>query len=233
MILDSETSSSDTKMKNSDHNIKNSKTKTLYLGIMCFATNCLSLIAFEVGSYGSFRSVSRPAVFNNLLRRNYNLRIKIMMVDMLAAFVSTIMLTIGDMYGIPYLYLPWLINTIEGIALYEGPALFGLAYNVLPNASIPAGLFIFITLLLYVEELYIWKDVFVSFKRCWTNYNKNNNLNTKSSRVMNKELSNENKENLNISSGKLKDHQKVVKAVKNNLSIKNHCSKSPFTEVTG
>lgn len=72
-----------------------------------------------------------------------------MMVDMLAAFVSTIMLTIGDMYGIPYLYLPWLINTIEGIALYEGPALFGLAYNVLPNANIPAGLFIFITLLLY------------------------------------------------------------------------------------
>lgn len=68
---------------------------------------------------------------------------------MLAALVSTIMLTIGDIYGIPYLYLPWLINTIEGIALYEGPALFGLAYNVLPNASIPAGLFIFITLLLY------------------------------------------------------------------------------------
>lgn len=72
-----------------------------------------------------------------------------MVADMLAALVSSIMLTIGDIYGIPYLYLPWLINTIEGIALYEGPALFGLAYNVLPNASIPAGLFIFITLLLY------------------------------------------------------------------------------------
>lgn len=72
-----------------------------------------------------------------------------MVADMLAALVSTVMLTIGDIYGIPYLYLPWLINTIKGIALREGPALFELAYNVLPNASIPAGLFIFITLLLY------------------------------------------------------------------------------------
>lgn len=76
-----------------------------------------------------------------------------MMVDMLAALVSTIMLTIGDMYGVPYLYLPWLINTIEGIVFYEGPALFGLANNVLPNASIPAGLFIFITLLLYGKNI--------------------------------------------------------------------------------
>lgn len=75
------------------------------------------------------------------------------MVDMLAALISTIMLTIGDMYGIPHLYLPWLINTIEGIAFNEGPALLGLAYNVLPNASIPAGLFIFITLLLYGKNI--------------------------------------------------------------------------------
>lgn len=84
-----------------------------------------------------------------------------------------------------------------------------------------------------MEELYIWKDVFVNFKHCWINYNKNNNLNTNSSKSMNKELSNENKEKLNISSEKLKDHQKVVKAVKNNLSIKNRCSKNPFIELTG
>lgn len=76
-----------------------------------------------------------------------------MVADMLAALVSTIMLAIGDIYGIPYLYLPWLINTIEGIAFYEGPALFGLAYNVLSNASISAGLFIFITLLLYGKNV--------------------------------------------------------------------------------
>lgn len=76
-----------------------------------------------------------------------------MVADMLAALVSTIMLTIGDIYGIPYLYLPWLINTIKGIALYEGPALFGLAYNVLPNLSISAGLFIFITLFLYGKNI--------------------------------------------------------------------------------
>lgn len=83
-----------------------------------------------------------------------------------------------------------------------------------------------------MEELCIWKDVFVSFQRSWTNYNKNNNLNAKSAEVVNKELCNENKENLNASSEKLKDHQETAKVVKNNLSIKNR-SKSLFTEVTG
>lgn len=72
----------------------------------------------------------------------------------------------------------------------------------------------------------------MNFEHCWTNYNKNNNLNTKSTQMMNKELCNKNKENLNVSSEKFKDHQEVVKVLKNNLSIKNH-SKSLFTEVTG
>jgi len=73
--------------------------------------------------------------------------------DVLAALVSTTMLTIGDTYGIPYLYLPWLVNTIEGMAFHEGPALFELAYTVLPNANLSAGLFMFITLLLYGKML--------------------------------------------------------------------------------
>lgn len=51
--------------------------------------------------------------------------------------------------------------------------------------------------------------------------------------MMNKKLSNENKEMLNTSSEKLKDHQKIVKAIKNNLSIKNRCSKNSFIELTG
>lgn len=80
---------------------------------------------------------------------NADLRIKIMVGDVLAALVSTTMLTIGDTYGIPYLYLPWLVNTIEGMAFYEGPALFKLAYTVLPNADLYTGLFMFITLFLY------------------------------------------------------------------------------------
>lgn len=72
-----------------------------------------------------------------------------MVTDVLAAFVSTTMLTIGDIYGIPYLYLPWLLHTIEGMALHEGPTLFRLAYTILPDASTLAGFFIFTTLLLY------------------------------------------------------------------------------------
>jgi len=89
---------------------------------------------------------------NNFLF-NADLRIKIMVGDVLAALVSTTMLTIGDTYGIPYLYLPWLVNTIEGMAFHEGPALFELAYTILPNANLSAGLFMFITLLLYGKIL--------------------------------------------------------------------------------
>lgn len=69
--------------------------------------------------------------------------------DVLTALVSTMMLTIGDTYRIPYLYLPWLVNTLEGMAFHEGPALFGLAYTILPNANLSTGLFMFITFLLY------------------------------------------------------------------------------------
>lgn len=84
---------------------------------------------------------------------NADLRIKIMVGDVLAALVSTAMLTIGDAYGIPYLYLPWLVNTIEGMAFHEGPALYDLAYTILPSADLYIGLFMFITLLLYGKML--------------------------------------------------------------------------------
>ncbi|XP_036138270.1 uncharacterized protein LOC118644253 [Monomorium pharaonis] len=258
MILDTDTSSSDTKIKDDNHKIKYSKTKALYVGIMCFATNCLSSVTLEANSRSPFRSISpvRPAVFNNLFRRNYNLRIKVMVGDILAALVSTTMLTIGDMYGIPYLYLPWLVNTIRGMALYEGPALFGLAYTVLPNANLFTGLFMFTTLLLCVEEVCIWKDVFVNFERCWTKYNKNKKLkeNTKSSEVTNRKLCNEIKESKNIidenivlqklttdqqdsthfnESNDQNINESVAKTMENNESIKNCYSKSPVTEVTG
>lgn len=86
---------------------------------------------------------------NNLILFNIDLRIKIMVGDVLAALISTMMLTIGDTYGIPYLYLPWLINTIKGMVFYEGPALFEMAYSILPKANLSAGLFMFITFLLY------------------------------------------------------------------------------------
>lgn len=102
-----------------------------------------------------------------------------------------------------------------------------------------------------MEELCIWKDIFVSFERCWTKYNKNNKLreDTKSTRMANKELCNEVKESLdeNIVSQKStidstihfnesNNHniiESVTKSVENDVSIKNRRSKSPFTEVTG
>ncbi|KAL0125524.1 hypothetical protein PUN28_004560 [Cardiocondyla obscurior] len=260
MILDSGISSSDTKIKDDNYKMKNSKIKMLYLGIMCFATNFLSSIALEAGSNSLFRSISphtRPVMFNNLFLRNYNLKIKIMVGDVLAALVSTTMLTIGDTYGIPYLYLPWLVNTIEGMVLHEGPALLQLVYTLLPNANLLMGLFMFITLLLYVEELCIWKDVFVNFERCWTKYNKNKKLKekAKSMKIENKELCNVVKDNLveNIISQKettdrqdstfylnktigCNNHDIIEYAAKNmrdNTSIKSLQSKGSLMKISG
>ncbi|XP_032684174.1 uncharacterized protein LOC116850243 [Odontomachus brunneus] len=250
MTVDSETSSCDTKIKD-NRDIK--KFKMLYLGLMCFVTNCLSTIALEAGSRGSLRSTSptRFAVYNNLLRRNYNLRIKVIVTNVLAAFISTVMLAIGDVYGVPYLYLPWLVNTIEGIAFYEGPTLFGLAYTMLPNANIPAGFFIFITLLIYVEELCIWKDVFMNFECCWAKYNRDKMLETKRpATIAEKELCGKNKKSLDVVSKKSNDEEQepinvwsefinrnttdfVTKSMENNFSAKNCRRRLSFTEVTG
>lgn len=59
------------------------------------------------------------------------------------------MLTIADRYDIPYLYLPWLVNAMKGIALCEGPALLSLANVLLPNITFPTATFIFISFFLY------------------------------------------------------------------------------------
>lgn len=99
-----------------------------------------------------------------------------------------------------------------------------------------------------MEELWIWKDVFVNFEHCWTKYNKNNKLrkDTESTKMANKELCNENfgenvgpgksttdQQESTIYFNKSNDIVEPVKNMKNNVSIKNRLSKSPFTEVTG
>ena len=63
--------------------------------------------------------------------------------------ITTIILAIGDIYSIPYLYIPWLINTMKGMIFCEGPALLTLSYIWLPDAGVPTGTFIFFTLLLF------------------------------------------------------------------------------------
>lgn len=103
------------------------------------------------------------------------------------------MMVLGDKYGIPYLYLPWLVNTMKGMVLHEGPTLVSLANVLLPNVTVPAGTFILTTFFLYgtkityirllyqlanqlanyfitVEEFFIWNDVFAKFQHCWKDY---------------------------------------------------------------
>lgn len=72
-----------------------------------------------------------------------------MITNVVMGLITTIMLALGDIYRIPYLHIPWLFNTMRGMVFHEGPALFGLTNVWLPDAGTPAGVFIFITFLLF------------------------------------------------------------------------------------
>ncbi|XP_033214726.1 uncharacterized protein LOC117171478 [Belonocnema kinseyi] len=147
-----------------------SKIKRLYTSIMCFVANCLSSVALEVASKSSLgNSVNKSTTFA-FFRRNYNLKIRILLTNVISGFIATLMLTLGDKYKYPYLYIPWLLNTIQGIALFEGPALLNSAYKLIPHAEVPARTFLFITVILFIEEIFVWNEVFWSFKKCWAQY---------------------------------------------------------------
>ncbi|CAK9802299.1 hypothetical protein ANTPLA_LOCUS3160 [Anthophora plagiata] len=81
---------------------------------------------------------------------------------------------VADKYDVPYLYLPWLANTIKGMALCEGPALFNLANVLLSNITLPTASFLLVAFLLYVEEFFIWNDAFARFLHCWKYYHERN-----------------------------------------------------------
>ncbi|CAL7934923.1 unnamed protein product [Xylocopa violacea] len=138
-----------------DHRNKNlSKVETFCMPLTCFTTHCLSCIAVETGIRSPYGNpVTKSAVFNTLFRRTYNLKIIIFVTNVITGLITTLMMTLGDRYGIPYLYLPWLINTMKGIALCEGPTLLNLARMLLPNVTFPTAIFVVITLLVYVPRL--------------------------------------------------------------------------------
>lgn len=148
-----------------------SKVEAIYVALMCFTTHCLSCIAFEAGGRSAHGNpMSKSAAFNALFRRLYNLRIIVLVTNIIAGLITTLMMILGDKYDIPYLYLPWLVNTMKGMALCEGPALIDLASALLPNVTLPSTVFTFVTFVLYAEELCIWNNVFVKFQRCWKDY---------------------------------------------------------------
>lgn len=63
---------------------------------------------------------------------------------------------LADKYNIPYLYLPWLVNTMKGMTLCEGPALFNIANTLLSNTTLPITIFVLTTFFLYgIKILYV------------------------------------------------------------------------------
>uniref|UniRef100_A0A0C9RMJ1 RIM21_0 protein n=1 Tax=Fopius arisanus TaxID=64838 RepID=A0A0C9RMJ1_9HYME len=147
------------------------ETRTWYLRVMCLVVSCLSSITLEVGARSPLgHSVTKATAFGAIFRRSYNVIIKMTMGRFVTAMVSTFLLTIGEKYGMPFLYLPWMFNTLTGIFFYEAPTLLRWTYNQIPYVFVPATTFAFVTLILFVEQLLHWCDVFASFMDAWVEY---------------------------------------------------------------
>ncbi|CAK9834042.1 hypothetical protein ANTRET_LOCUS10633 [Anthophora retusa] len=154
---------------------KFSKVEAVYAALICFATHCLSCIVLEAGGRSLLgNATTKSAVFNTLFRRNYNLKIIILVANVITGLITTLMMTVADKYDVPYLYLPWLANTIKGMTLCEGPALFNLANVLLSNITLPTASFLLVAFFLYVEEFFIWSDAFARFLHCWKDYHDRN-----------------------------------------------------------
>lgn len=77
-----------------------------------------------------------------------------------------------------------------------------------------------------MEEIYIWKEIFVNFERCWINYNTSNKLDANSIKnddTINK-ICNENKENLNIPLKKLETQESAAILNRDKSAQWRHCS---------
>ncbi|KAK1124310.1 hypothetical protein K0M31_006681 [Melipona bicolor] len=173
-----------------------------------------------------------------ILRKN--LKITILVTNIITGFITTLMITIADRYDIPYLYLPWLVNTMKGIALCEGPALLSLANVLLPSITLPTATFIFITFFLYVEQLYIWNNVFIKFQHCWENYHNEKHSDIEKTKeklftTRNKKLMCQNnvKNGLNTGVEKLKSDKKPIEFCDNiNKQISTEIRLRPIKNAT-
>ncbi|XP_063981383.1 uncharacterized protein LOC135164701 isoform X2 [Diachasmimorpha longicaudata] len=147
------------------------ETRTWYLRLMCLVVSCLSSITLEVGARSPLgHSVTKSMAFGAIFRRSYNVIIKITTGRFVSAVLSTILLTIGEKHRMPFLYFPWMFNTLTGIFFYEAPTLLRWTYNQIPYVFVPATTFAFIALILFVEQLFHWCDVFASFMETWVEY---------------------------------------------------------------
>lgn len=82
-----------------------------------------------------------------------DLKIIILVTNIISGLITTLMMTFADRYDIPYLYLPWLVDTMKGMTLCEGPALLNLANELLSNITLPTAIFILTTFFLYGTKI--------------------------------------------------------------------------------
>nr|XP_033335920.1 uncharacterized protein LOC117226061 isoform X1 [Megalopta genalis] len=222
------------------------KVGALYLAIIRFTTHCLSSIVFEAGGRTPLgNATTKSAAFNALFRRSFNLKIVILVTNIAAGLITTLMMSLGDKYGIPYLYVPWLLNTMKGMALCEGPAILNLVIALLPNVTLPAGAFLAMTIILFVEELCIWNNAFTSFQCCWKEYHNRKQhatmqIKEKLFATRKKELLSEDngEQGMNITSEKLKFPQILEKSnsrisVKSTLDGNSSLVKNELPDITG
>lgn len=69
--------------------------------------------------------------------------------NLLSSILSTGLITMARQANNPYLYIPWLINTMCGMIINEAPAFFSFINTQIPYAPLPALTFAFTSIILF------------------------------------------------------------------------------------
>nr|CAD7445850.1 unnamed protein product [Timema bartmani] len=97
-------------------------------------------------------------------------RITVKSMDLVGGMLSALLVIVADVKSIPYLFLPWLLLTVKGMLLNQGPSVLGLGYMLLPKEGFPAVLLFVLWVFLLVEEFLLWYNVLKMCWVCWCNY---------------------------------------------------------------
>lgn len=77
------------------------------------------------------------------------MKIHMQMSNFIASILSVFLIIMARRLKNPYLYLPWIINSMKGMFLYEAPAFFNFMKNQMPYAPFATLIFTLTTIVLF------------------------------------------------------------------------------------
>ncbi|KAJ9596509.1 hypothetical protein L9F63_012451 [Diploptera punctata] len=153
---------------------------TVFLGIMSLITILMTTITLEAAPHtpGSGMTsmltcstdAGRCKWETHKPRKEIGLRVKLAAVDIVSAFLVSILLIIGEEKKNPYCFMPWLIIAIRGFLFCEIPSLLRIGYIFIPIDGLTAALLFSAYTCLLAGELCVMAQVFGTFRSGWKLY---------------------------------------------------------------